>query len=68
MTKKLLERIEKENKNVFLNIESLKSRYGRNTEKHEVVLAEIRGFLIGLKLLGFITEREKQILHCYITL
>jgi hypothetical protein len=66
MTKHLLERIERENANVFANIKSLKSWYG--TGEREIVLAEIRGFLMGLKLTGFITESEKRCLFCYITL
>lgn len=66
MTKRLLERIERENANVFANIKSLKAWY--TTGEREIVLAEIRGFLTGLRLTGFITESEKRALHCYITL
>lgn len=66
MTKQLLERIERENVNVFANIKSLKEWY--KTGEREIAAAEIRGFLSGLKLVGFITESEKRVLHCYITL
>lgn len=66
MTKQVLERIERENTNVFANIKSLKSWY--ETGERDIVLAEIRGFLTGLKLTGFITESERRVLLCYITL
>ena len=68
MTKELLERIENDNKNIFFKIESLKVWYGKNTANRDVVLAEIRGYLTGLMQLGYITETEKRVLHCYITL
>ena len=68
MTRELLERIKKDNVNIFLNIESLKGWYIKNTVKREVVLAEIRGYLTALVQLGYITETEKRLLHCYITL
>ena len=67
MTRKVLERIERENVNVYLNIKSLKE-WHKQTEKHDVSLAEIRGYLTALLQLGFITEAEKRVLHCYMTL
>ena len=66
MTKEILERIERENANVFANIKSLKEWY--KTGEQAIVLAEIRGFLTGLKLTGFIKESERRVLFCYITL
>lgn len=67
MTSKLLERIEKQNINIFYNIKSLKAWYNNVSDK-DCALAEIRGYLTGLYQLGFITETEKRLLHCYITL
>ena len=68
MTKQILERIKQDNTNVYFNIKSLKEWYSKNTENRNVVMAEIRGYLTGLRQLNFITETEKRILLCYITL
>lgn len=68
MTKQILERIKKDNVNVYSNIKSLKEWYGRNTENRNVVMAEVRGYLTGLRQLNFITETEKRLLFCYVTL
>ena len=68
MTKQTLDRIKSDNYNIFMDIVILKSRYNRKEKNRDVVLAEIRGYLMALRQLGFITETEKRVLHCYITL
>ena len=68
MTKQTLDRIKSDNYSIFMNIVSLKSWYNRSEENSGVVLAEIRGYLMALRQVGFITETERRILHCYITL
>lgn len=68
MTKKTLDKIEKANINVFKNIQSLKCWYRSNNIGRDCVLAEIRGFLSGLVMTGFITEQERRIVFVYITL
>ena len=68
MTKQTLDRIKSDNYNIFMDIVILKSRYNRKEKNRDVVLAEIRGYLMALRQLGFITEAEKRVLHCYITL
>ena len=51
-----------------MDIVILKSRYNRKEKNRDVTFAEIRGYLMALRQLGFITETEKRVLHCYITL
>ena len=68
MTKQTLDRIKSDNYNIFMDIVILKSRYNRKEKNRDVTLAEIRGYLMALRQLGFITETEKRVLHCYITL
>ena len=68
MTKQTLDRIKSDNYNIFMDIVILKSRYNRKKENRDIALAEIRGYLMALRHLGFITETEKRVLYCYITL
>ena len=68
MTKQILDRIKSDNYNIFMDIVILKSRYNRKEKNRDIVLAEIRGYLMALRQLGFITETEKRVLYCYITL
>ena len=68
MTKQTLDRIKSDNYNIFMDIVILKSRYNRKEKNRDIVLAEIRGYLMALRQLGFITETQKRVLHCYITL
>ena len=68
MTKQTLDRIKSDNYNIFMDIVILKSRYNRKEKNRDIVLAEIRGYLMALRQLGFITETEKRVLRCYITL
>ena len=68
MTKQTLDRIKSDNYNIFMDIVILKSRYNRKEKNRDITLAEIRGYLMALRQLGFITETEKRVLHCYITL
>lgn len=70
-TKDLLNKIETENKNIYMEIVSLKKWYNRakgNNTELAIPRAEIRGFLNGLRLCGFISESDSRKLHCYITL
>ena len=64
MTKRLLEKIKINNMAVYNHIELLKEQY----KIRKTTLAEIRGYLMALRQLGFVTETEKRVLHCYITL
>ena len=68
MTKQTLDRIKSDNYNIFMDIVILKSRYNRKEKNRDIALAEIRGYLMALRQVGFITETERRILHCYITL
>ena len=68
MTAKTLERIKQANLNIYMNIISLKKWHNSETVNHDCSLAEIRGFLTGLVLTGFISEQEKKVIFCYITL
>jgi hypothetical protein len=68
MTKKTLKKIETANLNIYYNIRSLKEAYNNDTIDRSVILAEIRGYLMALQQTGFISEQEKRVLSCYITL
>lgn len=68
MTEQLLERIKISNPNIYTNIQSLKVTYRNPSIDRVVILAEIRGYLMGLMQTGFITQSEKQRLFCYITI
>lgn len=68
MTKRTLERIEKENVKVFNTIKNLKDRHNQDKFNHDIIHSEIRGYLVALRDTGFITESERKCLFCYITL
>ena len=68
MTKKTLKRIEEANINVYYNIKSLKEAYNNDTTDCTIIKAETRGYLMALQQTGFISETERRILFCYITL
>lgn len=65
-TAELIEMLKKEQPNIYHNIESLRTWLNGNCER-AVALAEIRGFLCGITLAKVITERQRQMLFCYIT-
>ena len=68
MTRKLLERIEKENTAIFKTIKELKNKHNCDIFDHDVIHGEVRGYLIALKDLHIITESEFRALLTYITL
>lgn len=62
MTKETLDRIKNENRRVYSTIQELKIQYSEG--KHE----SVRAYLSALRHVEFISELEKRILYCYITL
>ena len=65
MTRKTLEKLtEKQLKTV----KDLKSRYHDGRLKKENTRSEMRGYVKGLADAGIISERESQVVFCYMTI
>ena len=64
MTKKILERIKKDNERIALHLEYLKTKYKVNQTEY----SEIEGYLTGLMHCGFITAKELHVLTAWFTL
>ena len=67
MTKAILERLEKDNKNVYEHIEELKKNYS-NCANRELARGKIGEYLTALEHVALITNMERRFLYCYITI
>lgn len=67
MTRKILERLKKDNKNVYKHIEELKRNYC-NSNNCELARERTSEYLKALVHVELITDIERRFLFCYISL